>query len=659
MTSAAINYPSKFWETNKTEHTENSELWKRIVLPHGPSVWVSCTGKCISEDTLLNLTKQNRYTIKRVPYAPAKLVSIAFKVDGYEKLETEKLVVTLIDENKPLHYKNVKICSRSDLVIRNTEQRDSKGYATPLVRNGKSGIVFLEGYRIYEDSAIFSLLKKDPIQLELGLSNGRVLFRGGREDRRMYVDILMLISFGDLKGQSYDDVLNNYNIIHKDNVLTNNLLPNLDYKPKSLSKEAEREERVQERIRELHQNILEVLKSRQAVLITPLKDITTGSCSFKYKCLCEEKETCYQYLIQGKECVTCKHSKLKETTEEKQYQDITIDNVLFKRFEYGWVSSTGIVLNNFKKKIAITKGNIKISQQKYNIKPIIAKAFNLPNLDKLNTKGYHVFQVVSNDDFSTNNLVIRTQSEDTVIRKRQRNELRDSQIVEQEEQKSNELVDTTLEEEKTNELVDTDSDEKNKINELSDIDSDEEDEKMIAIPRRKPTVLDVKGLTGKTHSDYPGIVFYENGIYKSSAGTYSYGSRNTSGYYTMTISGKSYKVHRMICFLFNPKEGKQKLSDYNDLEVDHIEPQKYNNHYTNLKWVNPSENRQAGVELNLYKSNKPIIQYSVNKDKTKGNEIKRFKTIKDAVIELHISRKKLSEIAKTQEVYKGFIFVFA
>jgi hypothetical protein len=61
----------------------------------------------------------------------------------------------------------------------------------------------------------------------------------------------------------------------------------------------------------------------------------------------------------------------------------------------------------------------------------------------------------------------------------------------------------------------------------------------------------------------------------------------------------------------------------------------------------------------LYKSNKPIIQYSVNKDKTKGNEIKRFKTIKDAVIELHISRKKLSEIAKTQEVYKGFIFVFA
>ena len=127
----------------------------------------------------------------------------------------------------------------------------------------------------------------------------------------------------------------------------------------------------------------------------------------------------------------------------------------------------------------------------------------------------------------------------------------------------------------------------------------------------------------------------------------------------MTISGKSYKVHRMICFLFNPKEGKNKLSDYDDLEVDHIRPEKHNNHHTNLKWVSPSENRQAGVELNLYKSNKPIIQYSINDNKTKGSEIKRFKTIKDAESELHISRKKLSEIAKTQEVYKGFIFAFA
>ena len=504
MTSAAINYPTKFWESNKTEHTENSELWKRIVLPHGPSVWVSCTGKCILEDNLLSITKQNRYTIKRVPYSPIKLVSIAFKVDGYEKLETEKMIATLIDENKPLHYENVKVCSRSDLVIRNTEKRDARKYATPPIRNGKSGIAFLEGYRIYEDSAIFSLLKKEPTQLKLGLSNDRVLFSGGREDPRMYVDILMLISFGGLKGQTYDEVLNNYNIIHKNNILTDNLLDNLDYKPKSLSIEAKRAERVQERINELRLHILEVLKSRQATLITPIEQITTGSCSFRYKCICEEKETCYNYLIQGNECGTCKHSKLKETTEEKQYQDMTIDNVLFKRFEYGWVSSTGIVLNNLKKKIAITKGNIKISQQKYNIKPIIAKAFNLPNLDKLDTKGYHVFQIVSNDDFSTNNLVIRTQSEDTVIRKRQANELRDSQLVEQEEEKTNNP--SNREEKKSNELLDTDL--------------DEEDEKMIAVPKvskRKPTVLDVNGLVGRTHPDYPGLVFYENGIYKSSA----------------------------------------------------------------------------------------------------------------------------------------------
>lgn len=64
---------------------------------------------------------------------------------------------------------------------------------------------------------------------------------------------------------------------------------------------------------------------------------------------------------------------------------------------------------------------------------------------------------------------------------------------------------------------------------------------------------------------------------------------NTDGYYRVVLCGprrrQRYKVHRLVATLFVPgyKGG---------LIVDHIDRKKFNNHYTNLRWVTYTENNR-------------------------------------------------------------------
>ena len=76
----------------------------------------------------------------------------------------------------------------------------------------------------------------------------------------------------------------------------------------------------------------------------------------------------------------------------------------------------------------------------------------------------------------------------------------------------------------------------------------------------------------------------ENGnVYSYLSNKYLTPQLDRYGYLYITIKSKHYKVHRLVAeaFLENPE---------NKTCIDHIDRNKLNNHYSNLRYVTPKEN---------------------------------------------------------------------
>lgn len=66
-----------------------------------------------------------------------------------------------------------------------------------------------------------------------------------------------------------------------------------------------------------------------------------------------------------------------------------------------------------------------------------------------------------------------------------------------------------------------------------------------------------------------------------------------SGYYTVTVNSKTYRIHRIIMILLG--------HDINGKLIDHIDRNKLNNNPNNLRVVSNTENAR---NCNMFKSNK-------------------------------------------------------
>lgn len=118
-----------------------------------------------------------------------------------------------------------------------------------------------------------------------------------------------------------------------------------------------------------------------------------------------------------------------------------------------------------------------------------------------------------------------------------------------------------------------------------------------------------------------------------------------TGYKMFGVNKKSYRVHRMVAFMFvdNP---------HNKPFVNHIDGNRLNNHYSNLFFVTNQENCQHAHDTGLSKIKRAVIQIDKH-----GHFIKEFRSIKEAQETLGV--KNVSHVCRGINTHtKGYYFKY-
>ena len=121
----------------------------------------------------------------------------------------------------------------------------------------------------------------------------------------------------------------------------------------------------------------------------------------------------------------------------------------------------------------------------------------------------------------------------------------------------------------------------------------------------------------KILNDYPNYRIYDDGrIFSIKQNKFLKPHDDGRGYLDVVLyrgkkeDRKAVKIHVLVARLFVP-------NPYNNREVNHIDGNKQNNHYTNLEWVTNQENRNHAIKYGLHTMGEDCSWSKLNNDKVK------------------------------------------
>jgi len=314
--------------------------------------------------------------------------------------------------------------------------------------------------------------------------------------------------------------------------------------------------------------------------------IEKKSVPIEYKCKCGKiKKQLFKDFIR-RNCRWCRDLKLQQKPDSEIIDD---SGEIWKPTEGGWISNLGNAKNIHGKILTLcpTKFRFRINKKHQYASRLIAVAFKINNYEKINDNSYVVTHIDNNSsNNNVNNLKIITRLE---ISKKRNTTTHQSETF------------------KTKSWW-----VKNRFDNIDHIN----------IP------------------EYPNHIIYKNGEMWN--GTRFLTFSKSSNYFNISTSCNNDKVHRIICYAFNPIDDYKELNDYKKLEVNHIDGNTFNNHANNLEWVTPSENMKHAYETNI-NSKKCVKIIQKTKD---GLFINEFPSIAQASRETSIPEHIIRTVSK-------------